>query len=161
MLLNIDHATDTLQGDLIFLFQGRDGSCHFLALFTSWDDLNCSCICLFSVSSSYTQSSMKARTLCYSQLYLQSVTVLDYDLLGDFTGEFYIIFMLVLLDWMYGNYYTYLIDKNMRLWNECRQESESNKLLLIIMIILYCLIYVMQYARLLCRICCWILTANL
>lgn len=41
---------------------------------------------------------MKARTLCYSQLYLQSVTVLNNDLLGDLIDEFYIIFMLVLLD---------------------------------------------------------------
>lgn len=94
MLLNIDHTTDTLRGDLIFLLQGRDGSCHFLLL-----EINLIVhVYVYFVSSSYAQSSMKARTLCYSQLYLQSVTVLNNDLLGDLIDEFYIIFMLVLLD---------------------------------------------------------------
>lgn len=67
------------ESDFIFLLQGRDGSCHSLALFTTWNDLNSSSVYLFSVSSSSTHSSMSARTLpvFFTALSAGSCTVLN------------------------------------------------------------------------------------
>lgn len=72
------------------LISSKDGSCHFLALFTTWDYLNFLFKYLFSVSPYYTQSSMKMRTfpVLFTAIYLQGLMMFNNYFGGDWMDEF-------------------------------------------------------------------------